>query len=118
MTNDADPPVAREDLLDVRLGGSPPIERVRTFRVELAPGQPAGPHRHPCHVAGYVLSGTIRFRMAGGAAQILRAGDAFHEPVDAHVLHFDNASDAEPAVFLACYLLGPGEDRLIEPLSG
>ena len=30
--------------------------------------------------------------------------------------HFDNASEAEPAAFLACYLLPPGEDRLIEML--
>ena len=30
--------------------------------------------------------------------------------------HFDNALTSEPAIFLACYLLPPGETRLIEML--
>jgi hypothetical protein len=30
--------------------------------------------------------------------------------------HFDNASDDDPVVFIACYLVAAGEDRLIEML--
>ena len=48
--------------------------------------------------------------------RLLAAGDAFHEPAGVEIPHFDNASDAESAVFLACYLLPPGETRLIEML--
>jgi hypothetical protein len=47
----------------------------------------------------------------------LKAGDAFHEPRNAHIVHFDNASDTTPASFIAFYLLGAGEDRLIEMLD-
>jgi hypothetical protein len=48
---------------------------------------------------------------------ILETGQAFHEPADVEVPHFDNASDDEAAVFVACYLLPPGEDRVIEMLD-
>jgi quercetin dioxygenase-like cupin family protein len=86
-------------------------------RIELAPGQPAGLHRHPCPVVGCVLAGEIRFQVAGQPEEILRAGDAFHEPAGVEIPHFDNASRSEPAVFVACYLLPPGEDRVIEMLD-
>jgi quercetin dioxygenase-like cupin family protein len=110
------PPVARKTLLTAALDGDPVIERVQVARVELAPGQAAGRHFHPCPVVGCVLSGTIRFQIVGGPKAILDPGDAFLEPANVEVPHFDNASDAEPAVFIACYLLPPGEDRIIEML--
>src|SRR5262249_29444760 len=108
--------VVRRELLDVALGDATTINRSRILRVELAPGQQAGLHRHPCHVIGCVLSGTIRFQVAGQRVIALGSGAAFHEPKDVEIPHFDNASTVEPAVFLACYLLPPGEDRLIEML--
>jgi hypothetical protein len=43
----------------------------------------------------------------------LHAGDTFHEPSDARIAHFGNASDVEPAVFVAFYPLPPGALRLI-----
>jgi quercetin dioxygenase-like cupin family protein len=107
-------PITRQDLLEAPFVGSPAIERAQISRVELAPGQAAGLHFHPCHVVGAVLSGTIRFQIAEQPARVLAAGEAFHEPHGAWIEHFDNASDSEPAVFLACYLLPPGEDRMIE----
>jgi hypothetical protein len=33
------------------------------------------------------------------------------------IARFDNASDSERAVFVACHLLAPGEDRVIEMLD-
>ncbi len=107
-------PTSRRELLNARLEDGATIERARIGLVELPPAQQAGRHRHPCHVIGYVLSGLIRFQVADGPSELLVAGDAFHEPAGVEVLHFDNASDSEPAVFLACYLLPPGETRLIE----
>jgi hypothetical protein len=47
----------------------------------------------------------------------LQAGDAFLEPANVRIPHFDNLSETEAAVFIACYLLPPGEDRLIEMLD-
>jgi quercetin dioxygenase-like cupin family protein len=47
----------------------------------------------------------------------LQAGDAFFEPANVRIPHFDNASETDAAVFVACYLLPPGEDRLIEMLA-
>jgi quercetin dioxygenase-like cupin family protein len=110
-------PVRRNDLLDAEFVESIPIARSQVTRIELAPGLVAGLHRHPCHVVGCVLSGAIRFQVAGGDERLLAAGDPFHEPMNAHVLHFDNASPTEPAVFLAFYLLPPGESELIEMLD-
>jgi hypothetical protein len=56
-----------------------------------------------------VSAGAIRFQVADGPVISLQAGDAFHEPANVRIPHFDNASDTEAAVFIACYLLPPGE---------
>jgi quercetin dioxygenase-like cupin family protein len=109
--------IVREHLLAAALEGAPAIERVEVARIALAPLQETGRHRHPCTVVGCVVSGTIRFQVEGGEELTLRAGDAFHEPANAAMAHFDNASDSEGATFIAFYLLPPGEDRLIELLG-
>jgi quercetin dioxygenase-like cupin family protein len=66
---------------------------------------------------GYIADGAIAFQIEGQLAKILKQGDAFHEPVNARMMRFDNASDSAPATFIAFYLLRPGEDRLIEMLQ-
>jgi quercetin dioxygenase-like cupin family protein len=109
--------IVRKHLLEAALTGEPVIERVEIARIELAPLQETGRHRHPCAVVGYVAGGTIRFQPEGGEELTLRVGDAFHEPANAPIAHFDNLSDTETATFIACYLLPPGEDRLIEMLD-
>jgi quercetin dioxygenase-like cupin family protein len=106
----------RKTLLEAPLGQSPAIARCRMARIELAPGQAAGLHRHPCDVVGYIVSGTIRLQIEGQPEQRLRAGDAFHEPKDTLIPHFDNASRDELAVFIAAYLLPEDEDEVIEML--
>ena len=113
----ADAGIVRVPLLEAALEGPPEIGQVRGARIELAPQQDTGRHRHPCPVVGYVASGAIRFQVEGEAEQILHAGDAFHEPAGAPIAHFDNASKHEPATFVAFYLLAPGEDQLIEMLA-
>jgi len=109
--------IVRVPLLDAALEARPEIGHVRSARIELAPGQETGRHRHPCDVVGYVAAGTIRFQVEGEGERILGAGDAFHEPAGAPIAHFDNASADEPATFIAFYLLPPGEDTLIEMLQ-
>jgi quercetin dioxygenase-like cupin family protein len=113
----ADAGIVRVPLLDAALEGRPELARVRGARIELEPGQAAGRHRHPCDVVGSVAAGAIRFQVEGEEEQTLHAGDAFHEPAEAPIAHFDNASQDEPATFIAFYLLAEGEDRLIEMLS-
>ena len=109
-------PVRRE-LLEVDLRDEASVDRVRITQIELPPGQPAGLHRHPCPVIGCVLAGRIRFQVAGGPETILQSGDVFHEPAGVAIPHFDNASADDAAVFVAFYLLAPGEDRVIEMLD-
>jgi quercetin dioxygenase-like cupin family protein len=109
--------IVRVPLLDAALERRPEIGHVQAARIELAPEQETGRHRHPCDVVGYLAAGTIRFQVEGEAERILRAGDAFHEPSGAPIAHFDNASAHEPATFIAFYLLPPGEDTLIEMLE-
>ena len=109
-------PIVRQRLLAGAIDGEARVERVEVARIELAPGQEAGLHLHPCPVVGYVVSGAIRFQVAGESQVALSAGDAFFEPANVEIAHFDNASDDVAATFIAFYLLPPGEERLIEML--
>jgi quercetin dioxygenase-like cupin family protein len=111
------PPVVRKALLKAALEAETEVDRVEVARVELAPAQPAGLHLHPCPVVGWVVTGLIRFQIADRPPVLLRAGDAFFEPANVPIPHFDNSSETEAAVFIACYLLPPGEDRLIQMLA-
>jgi quercetin dioxygenase-like cupin family protein len=110
-------PIRRKPLLTAVLGGDRSIQRVEIKQVELPPGQLTGLHLHPCPVVGYVAAGAINFQIEGQPIQHLRSGDAFFEPRDARVAHFDNASASDAATFIAFYLLGTDEDRLIEMLD-
>lgn len=109
--------IVREPLLEAALAGTPAVERVQVARIELEPLQETDLHRHPCPVLGLVTSGTIRFQPEGEEERTLRPGDAFFEPQNARIAHFDNSSDSGPATFVAYYLLGPGETELIELLD-
>jgi quercetin dioxygenase-like cupin family protein len=108
---------SRQQLLEAKLEASLQVDRVRVVRVELAPGQSVGRHRHPCPVIGWVLAGAIRLQIADEPEQILRGGEVFYEPANTLIAPVDNTSADEPATFLACYLLPPGEDRVIEMLD-
>jgi len=105
--------IVRQSLLTAPMDNEPQVERVEVVRIELPPAQAAGLHLHPCPVVGCVISGAIRFQVAGEPRLTLQAGDAFLEPANVEIVHFDNASDEVPATFIAYYLLPPGEDRLI-----
>jgi quercetin dioxygenase-like cupin family protein len=91
-------------------------DRVEAYRVELPPGQLAGPHFHPCPVTGYVESGLITFERDGQPACELRPGDVFFEPAGEVIRRFDNSSVSEPAAFIAFYLLN-GDQPLIQMIG-
>jgi quercetin dioxygenase-like cupin family protein len=109
--------IVRKALLSASVKSPRAAERVEVKEIELAPGQATGLHRHPCHVVGYIAAGSILFQVEGQPSKLLKAGDAFHEPENARMLHFDNASNSAPARFVAFYLLGAAEERLIEMLD-
>jgi quercetin dioxygenase-like cupin family protein len=108
--------IERHPLLTAVLAGDSAVRQVEIVQIDLAPSQEAGLHSHPVPVVGYVVAGSIQFQADGEKAKTLEPGDAFYEPADMHVLHFDNASDKEPARFIAFYLLGNAGDELIEML--
>jgi quercetin dioxygenase-like cupin family protein len=108
--------VARHDLFTAALDHGRQVDRVEIKRIDLAPSQPTGPHRHPCPVVGHVVSGTILFQIEGHPAKTLRAGDAFFEPANTRIRHFDNPSPRDSAAFVAFYLLANDDRSLIEML--
>ena len=61
---------------------------------------------------GYVVSGTLLFQIEGQSSYLIKAGEAFYEPKNQSILHFDNASDSTPLIFVAYYILEGDEDLI------
>ena|SRR5579859_1544993 len=104
--------IERRSLLTAIPGGLTGVERVEITQITLPGNHPVGLHLHPCPVVGYVVAGSILFQVADQPARVLHAGDAFFEPAQTPIPHFDNAT-AEPAIFVACYLLGAADQERI-----
>lgn len=83
--------------------------------ITMLPGQTAPKHFHPCPVVGYILSGSVLFQVKDEESKIIKQGEAFYEPKNKIILHFDNPSKEEPLTFVAFYLKEGDEDiiRLI-----
>ena len=109
-------PVVRTPLLAHQLATSKEVGAVRAVRIDYQPGQTSGAHQHPVPAVGVVLSGQVRFQVEGEPARLISAGEAFVEPPNTTVVHFDNASLSEPASFVAFYLLAPGETEVVRPV--
>ena len=109
--------VTRQALLSAHLAHAKSVNRVEIKSVTLDPGVLAGPHLHPVPVVGVVTAGSILFQIEGFAEQHLHAGDAFFEPADVRILHFDNGTSNLPATFVAFYLLGDADHDLIHMLK-
>jgi quercetin dioxygenase-like cupin family protein len=102
--------IEREQLLTAAVQRH--VDRVEAYRVKLPPGQKAGRHHHVGGVVGLVEQGRIAYQRDGADPIEITAGDAFFEPAGTDVSRFDNLSDAEPATFVAYYLL-TGDQPLI-----
>src|SRR4051812_19667998 len=98
--------VVRKLLLEQDLAWGP-TGRVEVRRITMAPNAGAGRHRHNGPVFGTIERGSVLFQVEGGDAVVLGAGEAFTEPADAVIEHFD-ATD-EGATFTAVFLLRSGE---------
>jgi len=101
----------REDLLQAVLDHET-VTTVDIKKVTMPKAMDAGKHLHPCPVVGYIVSGHVLFQVEGEDKKILNPGDAFYEPKNKTILHFDNASGEEPLVFIAFYLKEAGEELI------
>lgn len=101
----------REDLLQAVLDHET-VTTVDIKKVTIPKATDAGKHLHPCPVVGYIVSGHVLFQVEGEDKKILNPGDAFYEPKNKTILHFDNASGEEPLVFIAFYLKEAGEELI------
>ena len=115
LASRAQPGPSRKDLLQV-LMKSQTLSRIEVKEITMPAGQTAPKHSHPCPVVGYVSSGSVILQVEGEPKKVIRQGEAFYEPKDKVILHFDNASQQEPLVFIAFYLKEDQEDliRLID----
>ena len=109
--------IVRKPLLTGQFEKLIATDHVEVKQIDFAPSQQTGLHNHPCPVVGYIVKGTVLFQVEGEEPRTLHAGDAFFEPPNRTMLHFDNASDTDPMTFIAFYLLGKGETELIHMLE-
>jgi quercetin dioxygenase-like cupin family protein len=82
---------------------------VHAVRVDYDPGGFSAEHRHPAGAYVYVIDGSVMFGVGGREPVVLKQGDAFYEPPGALHSVSRNASEDEPASFIAFFVLGEGE---------
>lgn len=86
-----------------------PGKEVRMTVVTSAPGASSPVHRHNAQVFVYMLSGKMIMQVKGSAPVTIGPGDTFYEnPNDIHTMS-KNASDKEPARFVAFMIVNKGE---------
>jgi quercetin dioxygenase-like cupin family protein len=91
------------------------VDQVEIGDFHFAPGQLAPRHTHVAPVFGYVSKGSIYYQVEGQEPVLLKTGDAFYEPVGPNIVHFDNASKTEEAVFTDLNLQRVGEPFIVFP---
>jgi quercetin dioxygenase-like cupin family protein len=98
----------------------PPMDganlKVSVVEVNYPPGGISHEHSHPCPVFGYVLEGALRTQVKGEPEAIYTAGQTFYEPPNGVHRVSANASDKQPARFLA-YFVCDRETPLSVPVS-
>jgi len=88
-------------LLNIPLTDLPENAELLVLEINLEPGQESAPHRHNGYVFVYVLEGRVNMQVEGGKIVTLSAGQTFYEnPNDIHTMS-QNASDTEPAKYIA-----------------
>ncbi len=114
----ADSPAIRvllEQTLAEKLNGKE--AKVTLIEVTKGPGEAASPHRHPGPVVGYVLEGELEFQVEGRPLHTYHKGDVFFEPAGALHAVSRNPSKTQPVRFLAFFLMGAEEKRLVIPAN-
>jgi quercetin dioxygenase-like cupin family protein len=91
------------------------IRKIEVGDFHFTPGQMAPVHTHAAPALGYVSKGSIVYQVEGQPVQLLKAGDAFYEPAGPRILHFDNGSPTEEAVFTDFNFERAGEPFIVFP---
>ncbi|MGV2448787.1 UNVERIFIED_CONTAM: cupin domain-containing protein [Ralstonia mannitolilytica] len=102
--------ISRKELLKTALDQK--VEFTEIQEITMAAGQGAPEHLHPCPVLGIINSGEAVFQIERQEKVVLHTGDAFYEPKNVKILHFDNASAEKPLVFTAIYLKEGDEENI------
>ncbi|WP_291879787.1 cupin domain-containing protein [Chryseobacterium sp.] len=102
--------ISRKELLKTALDQK--VKSTEIQEITMAAGQGAPEHLHPCPVLGIINSGEAIFQIEGKEKVVLHEGDAFYEPKNVKILHFDNASAEKPLVFTAIYLKAGNEENI------
>ncbi|MGE8552557.1 MAG: cupin domain-containing protein [Chryseobacterium jejuense] len=102
--------ISRKELLKTAIDQK--VKSTEIQEITMAAGQGAPKHLHPCPVLGIINSGEAVFQIEGQEKVVLHEGDAFYEPKNAKILHFDNASAEKPLVFTAIYLKAGSEENI------
>ncbi|KAB1232802.1 cupin domain-containing protein [Chryseobacterium viscerum] len=102
--------ISRKELLKTAIDQT--ITSAEIQEITMAAGQGAPEHLHPCPVLGMIKSGEAVFQIEGQQKVVLHEGDAFYEPKNVKILHFDNASAEKPLVFTAIYLKEGNEENI------
>jgi quercetin dioxygenase-like cupin family protein len=78
--------------------------KASVVEVNYGPGESSPPHSHPCPVVGYVVEGGIRTQVDGEPEAIYKAGEAFYEAANGIHEVSANASQTQPATFIAYFV--------------
>src|SRR5262245_40167741 len=105
---DADAPITRKTLLDVRLAEVKNTHRIEVRRIQIKPGHAAGAHLHNGPVIGSIEAGSVWFQVDGEPESLLRSGDVFFEPEATRIVRFDAGKDG--VTFLGYFLLDVGQE--------
>ena len=78
--------------------------QVKLVEVTYPPGGFSAPHTHPFPVVVYVIDGALRVQVKGEPETIYKAGESFYEAPNGEHLVSANASQQQPANFIACFV--------------
>ena len=78
--------------------------QVKLVEVTYPPGGFSRPHTHPFPVIVYVIAGALRVQVKGGPETVYKTGESFYEAPNGVHLVSANASQQEPARFIACFV--------------
>lgn len=102
--------ISRRELLKTAIDQK--INSTEIQKITIPAGVQVPAHLHPCPVVGIIKSGEAVFQIEGQQKVILHEGEAFYEPKNVKILHFDNASAKKPLVFTAIYLKEGDEENI------
>ncbi len=102
--------ISRKELLKEKIEQN--ISNIDAQEITMKGGQIAPKHLHPCPVVGIIKTGEVLFQIEGQEKKILKKGDAFYEPKNTNILHFDNFSKDNDLVFVAFYLKESNEENV------